>query len=79
MPYSVRVNLLLLSLLILTSCASNKSQCPAYTYAKTENENVEIDTKTYTLEPITSKGLKEKPQSFQWEDSLTGPNGGKLY
>jgi len=79
MPCPTLINLLLLSLLILTSCASNKSQCPAYTYATPENENVEIDTKTHVLEPVASKGLEKTPQSFQWADNLTGPNGGRLY
>ena len=79
MPCPTLINLLLLSLLILTSCASNKSQCPAYTYATPENENVEIDARIYTLEPVASKGLEEQPQSFRWADDLTGPNGGKLY
>ena len=64
---------------LFTSCASNHPQCAAYAYATIENEDVEIDTRLYTLEPVASKGLEQQPQSFQWVESLTGPNGGRLY
>ena len=71
--------LFVLLTVLFASCASNQPQCAAYAYAALKNENVEIDARIYTLEPVASKGLEEQPQSFQWVDSLTGPNGGKLY
>ena len=71
--------LFVLLTVLFASCASNQPQCAAYAYAEPKNENIEKDTKSYTLEPIESKGLQEKPKNFQWEDSFIGLNGGKLY
>ena len=79
MPCPALITLLLLSLLILTSCASNQPPCAAYSYATPKNENVEKDTKSHTLECVESKDLEETLQGFQWVDGLIGPNGGRLY
>ena len=73
------ITLLLLSLLILTSCASNQLQCPAYSYATPEIADFERNTEPHSLDPVASKGLEETLQSFQWVDGLIGPNGGRLY
>ena len=72
--------LVVLLMVLFTSCASSDSLCPAYACATIKEDHVEEETnQSYDLVPIESKGLEEKPKGFQWEDNLIGPNGGKLY
>ena len=75
-------SILILSLIItLYSCGASDPLCSAYAYAETiKEDNIDSTKKQVTnLIPPTSKGLKQNPEGFQWEDSLKGPNGGDLY
>ena len=72
--------LIVLLMVLFSSCASKDPLCIAYACATIEEDHVETETNQfYNLQPTESKGLEEKPKNFQWEDSLIGPNGGKLY